>query len=59
LNAGLSPQVEKKIKTEIALMKKCHHRHIVKLREVIDDPLNKKIFLGENLLEFLYYSGLV
>lgn len=38
---------EAKIRREIAIMKKCHHEHVVKLLEVIDDESNKKIFLGE------------
>jgi SNF1-activating kinase 1 len=38
---------EDKIRREIAIMKKCHHPHVVQLREVIDDPHNKRIFLGE------------
>jgi SNF1-activating kinase 1 len=37
---------EKGIRREIAIMKKCHHKHVVRLREVIDDKLKKKIFLG-------------
>ncbi|KAF8604646.1 kinase-like protein [Ceratobasidium sp. AG-I] len=36
---------EAKIRREIAIMKKCHHEHVVKLLEVIDDESNKKIFL--------------
>ncbi|KAK9479916.1 kinase-like domain-containing protein [Lipomyces japonicus] len=36
---------EDKIRREIAILKKCNHPHIVKLREVLDDPNSKKIFL--------------
>ncbi|KDQ13554.1 hypothetical protein BOTBODRAFT_111440, partial [Botryobasidium botryosum FD-172 SS1] len=38
---------EAKIRREIAIMKKCHHKHVVPLREVIDDPLSDKIYLGK------------
>ncbi|KAK9447132.1 kinase-like domain-containing protein [Limtongia smithiae] len=36
---------EEKIRREIAILKKCDHPHIVRLREVLDDVSNKKIFL--------------
>lgn len=38
---------DKKVKREIAIMKKCAHDNVVQLREVIDDPQSKKIFMGE------------
>ena len=38
---------DKKVKREIAIMKKCAHENVVRLREVIDDPQSKKIFMGE------------
>ena len=38
---------DKKVKREIALMKKCAHENVVRLKEVIDDPQSKKIFMGE------------
>ena len=41
---------EDKIKREIAIMKKCHHSNVVQLKEVIDDPHNKRIFLGTHYL---------
>ncbi|KAG8919414.1 hypothetical protein FRC00_011356, partial [Tulasnella sp. 408] len=41
---------EDKIKREIAIMKKCQHCNVVQLKEVIDDPHNKRIFL---ILEYL------
>lgn len=37
---------EKAVRREIAIMKKCHHKHVVRLREVIDDRLKKRIYLG-------------
>lgn len=39
-----------KIKREIAIMKRCNHRHIVRLLEVLDDMNSKKIYL---VLEYL------
>lgn len=39
-----------KIRREIAIMKKCNHKHIVKLREVLDDKSSHKIYL---VLEYL------
>ena len=41
---------EIKIRREIAIMKKCNHEHIVKLREVLDDLHSYKIYL---VLEYL------
>jgi hypothetical protein len=38
---------EHSIRKEIAVMKKCRHANIVRLFEVIDDPQQDKIFLGE------------
>ncbi|KAK9468194.1 kinase-like domain-containing protein [Lipomyces arxii] len=43
LRPGLSQ--EEKIRREVAILKKCNHPHIVRLREVLDDPSSKKIFL--------------
>jgi len=34
-----------KIKKEIAIMKKLHHKHVVKLIEVLDDLKSRKIYL--------------
>ncbi|QLG74309.1 hypothetical protein HG535_0G01930 [Zygotorulaspora mrakii] len=34
-----------KIKREIAIMKKCHYKHVVKLLEVLDDSKSRKIYL--------------
>lgn len=34
-----------KIKREIAIMKKCHYKHVVKLIEVLDDSKSRKIYL--------------
>lgn len=36
---------DEKIKREIAIMKKCHHEHVVKLIEVLDDVKSRKIYL--------------
>ena len=38
---------EQKIRREIAILKKCAHPHVVRLREVIDDPASRKIYLGD------------
>lgn len=38
-----------KIKREIAIMKKCHYKHVVELIEVLDDLKSRKIYL---VLEF-------
>lgn len=43
-------EYELKIKREIAIMKKCGHKHIVQLREVLDDVNTHKIYL---VLEYL------
>ncbi len=37
---------EHKIRKEIAIMKKLNHPHVVRLLEVIDDPLTDKIYMG-------------
>ena len=39
-------EAEQKIRREIAIMKKCTHPNVVALREVMDDPNSKKIYLG-------------
>lgn len=41
---------ENKIRKEIAIMKKCDHHHVVRLLEVIDDPMEKKIYM---VIEFM------
>ena len=38
------------IRREIAILKKCVHTHVVRLREVIDDPQAEKIYMGILLL---------
>lgn len=45
-----SNEYEKKIRREIAIMKKCRHKHIVRLKEVLDDVQSYKIYL---VLEYL------
>lgn len=36
---------ESKIRREIAILQKCHHPNVVRLREVIDDPESRKIYM--------------
>ncbi|SCU84716.1 LAFA_0D11584g1_1 [Lachancea sp. 'fantastica'] len=36
---------DNRIKREVAIMKKCHHKHVVKLIEVLDDSSSRKIYL--------------
>ncbi|KAG2233032.1 kinase-like domain-containing protein [Thamnidium elegans] len=42
---------EQKIRREIAILKKCIHPHVVRLREVIDDPTSRKIYLALEYME--------
>ena len=44
---------EKKVKREIAIMKKCHHGQIVRLYEVMDDRMRKSIYMGN---AYIYFS---
>ncbi|CAG8460496.1 2085_t:CDS:10 [Ambispora leptoticha] len=44
------PSNEQKIRKEIAILKKCAHPHVVSLKEVIDDPMSKKIYM---VLEYM------
>jgi serine/threonine protein kinase len=49
--AAHGPDIQlNKIKKEIAILKKCHHDHVVRLKEVIDDPTADKIYM---VLEYL------
>lgn len=41
---------DEKVLREIAVLKKCRHKNIVQLREVIDDPHSRKIFM---VLEYM------
>uniref|UniRef100_V5EVW0 Protein kinase n=1 Tax=Kalmanozyma brasiliensis (strain GHG001) TaxID=1365824 RepID=V5EVW0_KALBG len=41
---------DQKVRREIAIMKKCSHDNVVELKEVIDDPQSKKIFM---VLEYM------
>ena len=40
---------EHKIRKEIAVMKKCKHPNVVRLLEVIDDKLYKKVYMSASL----------
>ncbi|KAI8879808.1 Pkinase-domain-containing protein [Backusella circina FSU 941] len=42
---------EQKIRREIAILKKCAHPHVVKLKEVIDDISSRKIYLALEFME--------
>lgn len=42
---------EQKIRREIAILKKCVHPHVVRLKEVIDDPASRKIYLALDFME--------
>lgn len=35
-----------KVMKEVAILKKCRHGNIVRLKEVIDDPESDKIYMG-------------
>lgn len=48
--AGEAKQISmtnEKLRKEIAILKKCRHPNVVRLREVIDAPASKKIYLGK------------
>lgn len=49
-SAPIVNEYELKVKREIAIMKKCRHKHIVALREVLDDLNSLKIYL---VLEYM------
>lgn len=49
-NMPLGNEYETKIKREIAIMKRCNHKYIVKLKEVLDDFNLYKIYL---VLEYM------
>ncbi|CAG8653468.1 6594_t:CDS:10 [Funneliformis mosseae] len=42
---------EQKIRKEIAILKKCIHPHVVRLKEVIDDPMSRKIYMVIEYME--------
>ncbi|CAG8508404.1 9952_t:CDS:2 [Scutellospora calospora] len=52
---------EQKIRKEIAILKKCVHPHVVRLKEVIDDPMSRKIYMGMFIyrLEDLVFSVVI
>jgi serine/threonine protein kinase len=41
---------------EIAILKKLHHPNIVKLFEVLDDPVEDHLYLGEKHMLILWLS---
>jgi len=43
---NVNPHMEK-IKREIAILKKCSHPHVVRLKEVIDSPESEKIYISK------------
>lgn len=45
-----TPLTDEKVLREIAIMKKCQHPNVVQLKEVIDDPHSRKIFM---VLEYM------
>ncbi|KAH9945142.1 kinase-like domain-containing protein, partial [Epithele typhae] len=49
-NSAQLGDTEHKIRKEIAIMKKLNHPHIVRLLEVVDDPLQDKIYM---VMEYL------
>ncbi|KAF7722424.1 hypothetical protein EC973_003163 [Apophysomyces ossiformis] len=51
VDAKLHKENEQKIRREIAILKKCVHPHVVRLREVIDDPASRKIYMALEYME--------
>ncbi|RPB05288.1 kinase-like protein [Choiromyces venosus 120613-1] len=47
---------EKKVRREIAILKKCRHENVVRLLEVIDDPQSKKVYL---ILEYVQLGEII
>ena len=45
-----TPLTDEKVLREIAILKKCQHPNVVQLKEVIDDPQSRKIFM---VLEYM------
>lgn len=50
LNGRVQNSVETSLKTEVAIMKKFNHANLVKLYEIIDDPLDNKYYM---ILEYM------
>lgn len=50
-NHNSNDESEQKIRREIAILKKCQHPHVVRLKEVIDDPASRKIYLALEYME--------
>lgn len=47
-----SKENEQKIQREIAILKRCHHPNIIQLKEVIDDPNSRKIYMALEYTEY-------
>lgn len=43
---------ERKIRREIAILKRLKHPNIVSLIEVLDDPTKKRVHIGEHQVQF-------
>lgn len=41
-----SKENELKIRREISILKKCCHPNVVRLREILDDPTSRKIYMA-------------
>jgi len=55
---AVNPHMEK-IKREIAILKKCSHPHVVRLKEVIDSPESEKIYISKfHFFFFLFLNSI-
>jgi len=52
-----NPHMEK-IKREIAILKKCSHPHVVRLKEVIDCPESEKIYISKLSINLNNYNNI-
>jgi hypothetical protein len=46
------------VKKEIAILKKCNHKNVLKLYEVIENEIDDKMYLGTQIkpYRFVFYS---